>query len=96
MRPRFGVVLVSALVLAAGMIAAMTAPASPASRASGQVRAAADPGEGVPGFGHVFLIIGENTTYSHLSRLLTDDWLARSAPYPQLDISICKQVVTER
>src|SRR5207302_6086289 len=23
-------------------------------------------GEGVPAFGHVFLIIGENTTYSHL------------------------------
>jgi hypothetical protein len=55
------------------MIAAMTAPASPASRASGQVRAAADPSEGVPGFGHVFLIIGENTTYSHLK--------ASNAPY---------------
>jgi phosphatidylinositol-3-phosphatase len=73
MRPRFGVVLVSVLVLAVGMIAAMAAPASPASRASGYVRAAADPGEGVPGFGHVFLIIGENTTYSHLK--------AANAPY---------------
>jgi len=53
---------VPVLALAAGMTAAV-APASPA---SGHVRSAAAPGEGVPAFGHVFLIIGENTTYSHL------------------------------
>src|SRR5262249_24117497 len=40
---------------------------------SGQARSAGNPGEGVPAFGHVFLIIGENTTYSHLS--------ASNAPY---------------
>ncbi len=62
MRPRFGVMFVPVLALAAGMTAAV-APASPA---SGHVRSAAAPGEGVPAFGHVFLIIGENTTYSHL------------------------------
>ena len=62
MRPRFGVMFVPVLALAAGMTAAV-APASPA---SGHVRSAAARGEGVPAFGHVFLIIGENTTYSHL------------------------------
>jgi hypothetical protein len=52
------------LALAAGLGAA-AAPASPAS--SGLVSASpASPAEGVPAFGHVFLIIGENTTYSHL------------------------------
>jgi len=61
---------VSVLALAAGMIAAVPAAASPA---SGHVRSAGNPGEGVPAFGHVFLIIGENTTYSHLS--------ASNAPY---------------
>ena len=59
MRLRFGVLL----ALAAGMIAAVTVPAAPA---SGHAGAAGSPGEGVPAFGHVFLIIGENTTYSHL------------------------------
>jgi hypothetical protein len=52
------------LALAAGVIAAMAAPASPA---SGLARSADRPGEGVPALGHVFLIIGENTTYSHLT-----------------------------
>ena len=70
MRPRFGVMFVSVLALAAGVIAAVPAAASPA---SGQARSAGNPGEGVPAFGHVFLIIGENTTYSHLS--------ASNAPY---------------
>ena len=70
MRPRFGVMFVSVLALAAGVIAAVPAAASPA---SGHARSAGNPGEGVPAFGHVFLIIGENTTYSHLS--------ASNAPY---------------
>jgi phosphoesterase family protein len=60
MRPRFGVMSVPVLALAAGMIAALAVPAS------GFARAAGNPGEGLPAFGHVFLIIGENTTYSHL------------------------------
>ena len=60
MRARFGVMSVPVLALAAGMIAALAAPAP------GVARAAGNPGEGVPAFGHVFLIIGENTTYSHL------------------------------
>ncbi len=47
-------------VPAAGAPAAATAHvASPAPPAAGR--------ENVPGFGHVFLIIGENTTYSHLT-----------------------------
>jgi len=58
------------LALAAGVIAAMAAPASPA---AGLARSAGRPGEGVPAFGHVFLIIAENTTYSHLT--------ATNAPY---------------
>ena len=72
MRPRFRFLIVPALVflivpalvLAAGTITAAAAPASPA---RGQVRSAATAGEGVPAFGHVFLIIGENTTYSHVT-----------------------------
>jgi hypothetical protein len=64
MRPRYGVMFVAVLAVAASMIATMAA--APASPASGHVRSAGNPGEGVPGFGHVFLIIGENTTYSHL------------------------------
>jgi len=67
MRPRFGLMFVPVLALAAGMIATVAAaPASTAGPASGRVRQAGSPGEGVPDFGHVFLIIGENTTYSHL------------------------------
>ena len=61
MRPRFGVMFEPVVVLAVGMIAAMAAPARPASVTSGVVRSAGNPGEGVPAFGHVFLIIGENT-----------------------------------
>ena len=67
MRPRYGLVFVPALALAASMIAAVAAaPASTASPASGHVRSAGNPSEGVPAFGHVFMIIGENTTYSHV------------------------------
>jgi hypothetical protein len=38
-----------------------------ASLAAGPAASAISPDEGVPSFGHVFLIIGENTTYSHLT-----------------------------
>src|SRR5262249_9539102 len=55
--------LVVAPVPLAAVCAALAVPAS----------SAASPGEGVPAFGHVFLIIGENTTYSHLT--------ASNAPY---------------
>ena len=51
------------LVLAALLGAALAVPASSSPRAAASASAAA---EGVPSFGHVFLIIGENTTYSHL------------------------------
>jgi hypothetical protein len=56
---------VAALVLAAALTILLGSAASSGS--------AAAPGEGVPAFGHVFLIIGENTTYSHLT--------ATNAPY---------------
>ena len=64
MRTRIGNVFVPVLALAVSMIAAVVTPAS---WASGQIRTAGTPSEGVPAFGHVFLIIGENTTYSHLT-----------------------------
>ena len=70
MRSRIAVVLLPVLALAAGLTTPAHATASPA---SGDVRSAANTGEGVPTFGHVFLIIGENTTYSHLT--------AAKAPY---------------
>ena len=70
MRTRIAVVLLPVLALAAGLSTPAHATASPA---SGDVRSAANTGEGVPTFGHVFLIIGENTTYSHLT--------AAKAPY---------------
>jgi phosphatidylinositol-3-phosphatase len=54
--------LAAAVALAAGLGASTAAQAAPPG-----------PGEGVPVFGHVFLIIGENTTYSHLT--------ADNAPY---------------
>ena len=62
MRIRIGALVVAPVTLAA-VCAALAVPAS----------SAASPGEGVPAFGHVFLIIGENTTYSHLT--------ASNAPY---------------
>jgi hypothetical protein len=56
-------VFVLVLALVVGLGAAVAVPAA----AAGYVRSAASRGEGVPAFGHVFLIIGENTTYSHLT-----------------------------
>jgi len=50
--------MMTALAAVAVTFSAAVAGAGPA-RAGG--------GEGVPAFGHVFLIIGENTTYSHLT-----------------------------
>ena len=73
MRTRIGLILVPVLALAAGLSAPVAVAASPASPATRSAAAAANPGEGVPAFGHVFLIIGENTTYSHLT--------ATNAPY---------------
>ena len=67
MRTRIGLILVPVLALAAGLSAPVAVAASPASPATRSAAAAANPGEGVPAFGHVFLIIGENTTYSHLT-----------------------------
>jgi hypothetical protein len=64
---------VPVLTLAAGLSAPVAVAASPVSPATRSAAAAANPGEGVPVFGHVFLIIGENTTYSHLT--------AANAPY---------------
>ncbi|HYZ56279.1 MAG TPA: alkaline phosphatase family protein [Streptosporangiaceae bacterium] len=64
MRIRIGVLLAPLLTLAACLSPAL---ASPASSATSPVASVAGPGEGVPAFGHVFLIIGENTTYSHLT-----------------------------
>ena len=70
MRTRICSVFMPMLMLVVGLSAAVAVPASPA---SGFIRSAANPGEGVSAFGHVFLIIGENTTYSHLT--------AANAPY---------------
>jgi len=57
-RRRLGILGVAAIV--ACLVAAGPASARVASGATTSGR------EGVPAFGHVFLIIGENTTYSHL------------------------------
>jgi hypothetical protein len=76
MRTRIGLGMASALVLAvlgAYAAAASAAPAPVSARDYGAVSAGAGSLEHVPGFGHVFLIIGENTTYSHLT--------AVNAPY---------------
>ena len=48
------------LLICLGVLAAGAATASPAAGASA-------PLEGVPRFGHVFMVIGENTTYDHLT-----------------------------
>jgi phosphoesterase family protein len=68
-RTRIAVQLLPVLALVAGlsMPAAATAGSAPLSAAPAHLA------EGVPAFGHVFLIIGENTTYSHLT--------ATNAPY---------------
>jgi len=65
-RSKVGVVSVSVLALAVGLSAPLAVPASPASSAISSV-SLARVAEGVPAFGHAFLIIGENTTYSHLT-----------------------------
>ena len=70
MRTRIGLDLASAMVLACTV--ALAAPAAGASatvapRDSRAIAGAAATSENVPAFGHVFLIIGENTTYSHLT-----------------------------
>ena len=66
MRIRAGLVVITgaALASAAAMpLAGVAAPAIGAGRSASLPQRA----EGVPAFGHVFLIIGENTTYSHLT-----------------------------
>src|SRR5215469_12630956 len=68
-RIRRAVLIASLLALAAGTAQA-AAPALAGARASAGSKAAATGArastEGVPRLGNVFLIIGENTTYSHL------------------------------
>jgi Phosphoesterase family len=68
-RTRVGFVFLPVLALVAALSAPMAAPASSAAIPASPASLA----EGVPAFGHVFLIIGENTTYSHLT--------AVNAPY---------------
>jgi len=68
-RIRTGVGFLPVLALAVCLSAAAAAPASSAAISASPAK----PAEGVPAFGHVFLIIGENTTYSHLT--------ATNAPY---------------
>ena len=69
MRTKVGFVFLPVLALVAALGMPMAAPASSAAISA----APASLAEGVPAFGHVFLIIGENTTYSHLT--------AVNAPY---------------
>ena len=66
MRIAIGAALAPVLTLAVILGVPTAAPAAPASPARAAA-APARPAEGVPAFGHVFLIIGENTTYSHLT-----------------------------
>jgi phosphoesterase family protein len=68
-RIKAAAVLVPVLALVAALGTPMAAPASSAAVSASPAHLA----EGVPAFGHVFLIIGENTTYSHLT--------ATNAPY---------------
>ncbi|HKR68482.1 MAG TPA: alkaline phosphatase family protein [Streptosporangiaceae bacterium] len=68
MRTRLGFGLVVAAVLAApAATVGPSAGASVATTGGTRVAARAATAENVPSFGHVFLIIGENTTYSHLT-----------------------------
>src|SRR4051812_12723437 len=62
---RVRLVVALAGVLALGATLAISPPASSDSRPVAAPRAVAKV-EGVPRLGNVFLIIGENTTYSHL------------------------------
>jgi Phosphoesterase family len=69
MRVRFTAPAALAAVLAAAVVSAASASA-PAAVAAGRATTATPRQAGlehVPAFGHVFLIIGENTTYSHLT-----------------------------
>jgi hypothetical protein len=66
-RIAIGAALAPAVALAVSLGAATAAPAAPSSLAARPAAAPASSAEGVPAFGHVFLIIGENTTYSHLT-----------------------------
>jgi hypothetical protein len=65
------------IAIAAALAAGPGAPLGPATVSAGLAAAPAASAiasaEGVPAFGHVFLIIGENTTYTHLR--------ASNAPY---------------
>src|SRR5215469_3582134 len=61
-RARIRTALIAVLAVGAVLGAAAAIPASAAAGPSVAVAR-----EGVPSFGHVFLIIGENTTYSHLT-----------------------------
>jgi hypothetical protein len=73
MSARVGLVGVPVLALAV-ILGAAVGPATGSARSGTRsVVSPASSGEGVPAFGHVFLIIGENTTYSHLT--------AVNAPY---------------
>jgi len=76
MRTRIGIGVASALVVAAMGASVATAAGVPVGAVGRDARATAaglTALEHVPAFGHVFLIIGENTTYSHLT--------ATNAPY---------------
>ena len=63
MRTRIAVVLLPVLALVAGLGTSAAAAAGSAPVSVSRAKLA----EGVPAFGHVFLIIGENTTYAHLT-----------------------------
>src|SRR5215475_11963467 len=68
MRTSLGLGLaVAAIVGATAATVTSSAGASVAAASGTQVSAGPATGENVPSFGHVFLIIGENTTYSHLT-----------------------------
>ncbi len=66
----------AAVLLAALVMVGATAQAAPSHRATGGPAAA----EGVPSFGHVFLIIGENTTYGELTPKLAPYQLGTLRP----------------
>src|SRR5262249_44088794 len=67
---KHAVLAAAAVAVVVGTVAATSSPAAATagSTSAASVRSAPSASglEGVPRFGHVFLIIGENTTYSHL------------------------------
>src|SRR5258708_6073682 len=70
MRVKVGIGVVSALAAVAMAASVATTASATVATAGSQHRTSSSgpaPKEGVPAFGHVFLIIGENTTYSHLT-----------------------------